>query len=331
MEKTTLLQMIVDFNDNTLKKYSKDEANEVIRKSILELNGGSTELDIKSFRRNPLLFDVIEETIKIARDSGLKQSDFFNAYVEEVPLSEMNSKRWNIKKDCDLVVSDVARGTQNIRRQRLYGGSKLVLTPTPHAIAVYDEWTRLMAGKIDVAELIDAMSRAVVNAKLEDIYTIWSGIGSSNVGSAFYYGGSYSEDSVLGIVQKVQAANPGSDVTLACTQTAARKLTTGVLSNADREDYRNFGCVQVWNGIPLMAIPQRFILGTDTLKLDDTVIYAIPSNLDKPIKGVNADPYFKIGDPTENQDLTTDLVTIDQWKYGLLMPATGAMGVIDLT
>jgi len=103
------------------------------------------------------------------------------------------------------------------------------------------------------------------------------------------------------------------------------------VSNADRDDYRNFGCPQIWNGIPLMVIPQRFTLGTDTLKLDDTVIYVVPANIGKPIKGVNADPYFSIGDPASNLDLSTDIVAIDQWQYGSLFPTTGKMGLIDLT
>lgn len=331
MEKATLMQMIVDYSNDCVKKYSKDEASDIVRNAVIEMNGGNTVLDIKSFRRNPALYDVVEETIKVARDSGLKQSDFFNTYVEEVPLSEMDAKRWIIKKDCDLLVSDISRGNQNVRRQRLYGGARLTLNPQPHAITVYDEWTRLMSGKADLNEMLDAMSRAIVNAKLEDIYGIWTSIGETAVGSSFYYGGSYAEASVLTVVQKVQARNSGAGVMLVTTQTGARKLTSGIVSELDREDYRNFGNVQKWNGIDLIAVPQRFAYGTETFKLDDNVIYVIPSTLEKPIKGVNADPYFKIGEPGENLDLTTDIVTIEQWQYGLLMPVTGAMGVIDLT
>ena len=330
MEKNVLIKMINDYSKNKLQKYSADEANEIIRQNLVEMNGGSTVLDVKAFRRNPMLFDVVEEVVRVARDTGLKENDFFNAYVEEVPVAEMDAHRWILKKDCNLIVSDIARGTQSIRRQRLYSGQKLTLTPVPHAIDVYEEWTRLMSGKVDLSEMMDAMSSAIIDAKLDDIYSIWNTIASANVGADCYYGGSYDEESVLGVVQKVQAHNPSASVSLVTTLSGARKLTSGVVSNSDKEDYRNFGHVMKWNGIPLMAVPQRFDLGTTNFKLDDTKIYVVSTVTGTPIKGVNGDPYFKIGDPADKADLTTDLITIDQWQYGLLM-ATGSMGLVDLT
>lgn len=331
MENTTLKQIIVDYSKNTLQKYSKDEASNILRNAVIEMNGNSTVFDDKAFRRNPALYDIVEETLRVSRDSGLKGNEFWNAFVDEITLAEMNANRWIIKKECDLLASDISRGNQAVRRQRLYGNQVLTLTPKPHAIGVYEEWTRLAAGRTDLGDMMDAMSKGMVSARLDDIYSIWSGLTSNDVGSGFYYAGSYAEDSVLGICQKVQAANSAAKVTLVGTQSGVRKLTTGIWCDKARNDMYDYGSIMKWNGLDVMVIPQRFNRGTATFKLDDTILWAIPSDMDSIIKGVSGDVTLKVGDALDNADMTTDIITIDEWAYSALISRTGGLGLIDLT
>ncbi|MEG3006452.1 MAG: hypothetical protein RR806_03175, partial [Oscillospiraceae bacterium] len=106
MDKTNLVKLVLDYCNNTVQKFSKDEAKDTIRQALIAANGGSTKLDYKNFRRNPELYEIIEEIIKVATNDGLKGDEFFMNYVEEKNLNEGDAPEYIVEKESTLIVSD---------------------------------------------------------------------------------------------------------------------------------------------------------------------------------------------------------------------------------
>lgn len=330
MDKTNLVKLMFDYKNDTVEKFSKAEAKEAIHKALVEANGGSTKLDIKSFRRNPELFEIIEEIVSRTVAEGLKGDEFFMNFVEEKNIAEGDAPEYVVKKDSTLVVADVARGTQGIRRQRIGETQSFTLKPTVKGIKVYDELTRVLAGRADINELTDAIVKAVKKRRLDDIYAAWSGLTKDSLGADYYpTAGAYSEDALLDVCNHVSAANDGAKVMLVCTLKGARKIKTETVSDAAKNDMYNGGYAAKWNGIDVMVVPQRHKVGTSEFIFDDDKIAVIPVGMDKPIKQtIGGSDILKVGEATDNADLTIDITYLTSFAT---MVVTGKkFGIVEL-
>ena len=96
----TFGRICIDTYKNKLQKYTKEEANEVIRNKIKEVAGlpeNPTELQIKrAFKRSAVreaLFEILEETLDDTLITGWTNDPFFNRYVEfkSMVLGDKNS------------------------------------------------------------------------------------------------------------------------------------------------------------------------------------------------------------------------------------------------
>jgi hypothetical protein len=58
-------KLAIDAYRGDLGNYSKTQAMTTLREALIEANGGSDEITVKSFRRNPQLFEIIEEALDI--------------------------------------------------------------------------------------------------------------------------------------------------------------------------------------------------------------------------------------------------------------------------
>lgn len=328
MDNANLVKLILDTKHGTIEQYTEGQTLESIRAALVDLNGGE-KLNLKSFRNHNELFDIMETVITKTVNEGFQNSDFYNALVDEQTLGEMDTQKWVYKEPTTLVVSSVSRGNQNVRRQRIPEYGTFTLTPEPHVIKVYDEFTRVLAGKINMNDMLTDISKAAEAKRLETIYAILASLSSSNIGAVYAYSGSFVEDSVLDVCEHVSAANGGMGVVLYCTLKAARKLTTGVVSNEQRTSYWDRGYALKWNGIDVIITPQRHIIGGTTFLLDDTKIYVMPVTMDRPIKGVTADGYLSITDGTNNLSFQPEIIYFDQYQYGFLLGTK--FGIVDLS
>lgn len=324
--KNALVQLMFDYHKgHTVDGISLDEANEKIRQKLIEFNGGSTKLDIKALRRNPQMFDIIETLIDRTISEGLQENDWFTTLCEVRNLAEGDSADFVIKNPGDFIVSDIARGTQALRRQRLTGETSINIKPTPHGVKVYDELTRILAGRADVNDLIDNTSKAMQRQMLDDQFAAFNSLTANQIGGSTYYEkGSYVENTMFNLANHVSAANFGSDVVLITTKAGARKIgATTVSGELVKNDYYNFGYPQMWNGFKVLALPQRHKVGTDEFIFDDNKIHLIATNdNDKLIKQViGGESLLIVGDPTTNADLTQDITLINQFATGVIAGA----------
>ena len=79
-----IVKLAVDNYHGTVKNFSADESNEVLRKALVDLNGGSDKITYKTLRNGASngLFEIIEEILTKTVIEGVTSNDFFTQMVE---------------------------------------------------------------------------------------------------------------------------------------------------------------------------------------------------------------------------------------------------------
>lgn len=323
MNAKELVKLMLDYHHGCVQQFSKDEARETIRQALIDANGGSAKLSYKSFRNNPQMYTIIETLIDQVRSEGLTGNEFFNRFVESRNLAEGDASEFVVKEKANLVVADIARGTQGIRRQRVAARSSITLVPTAHGIRVYEEMTRILAGRADINDLIDQVTEAVTKRQLNDIYGAFCAITQDTLGEDYYpTAGTYDEDALLDVCQRVSSVNDGATTVLICTLKGARKIkATSNVSDEEKSDIYNYGYPMKWNGMDVIVVPQRLKVGSEEFMFDDDKIYVMPSNMDQFIKMVvGGDDVFTVTDnATDNADMSMEVMYITYYVIGVVL------------
>lgn len=323
-KKANIISYIMDVIHGKAKKYGnedKKKQNEIIRKKLIECNDGAIPHSFRDINKKSLAFEIIEEVITITSREGLSENDFYNNYVEEKTVGYGDICSFKIKREWDYVMAEASRGLREVRRQRINMGETLTLTPKIHEITVYDEYIRVLSGQTTISEMIEAVTKAKKNAIFQDIYTAFLGVGSKDLGTRFApVAGTYSEDALLDLVTAVQAANNGGNVVILATLKGARKIRATDGSETGKQNIYDYGYELKWNGIPVEIIPQKFKAGTDEFLFDDNMIYVMPLLGEKPIKVCHfGSDYLRVGEPTDNHDMTIDTTLISLWNIAVLV------------
>lgn len=297
-------------------KYSKNDASEVLRNALIELNGGSTKIDFKSLRRNQVeMFEIIEEILEKTVIEGLPDDNFFAQFVEykNVALGDQNS--FYVPDNTMLVVSDIADGTTALRRQRLDVGTNVSIPTSWKGIKIYEHLSRLLSGRVDFNEMIDALEKAFRLKINDDTYNAFIGSFAS-LPAGFTTSGSFDEDSLLDIIDHVEAAT-GKNAIIAGTRKALRKVATAIVSDSAKEDVYKMGHYGTFNGTPMVRINQVHNVGTYNFKLSEKDIYVVTTD-EKPVKFVTeGEVRILSGDAMGNADLTQDYFSATQYGTGV--------------
>ena len=157
-----IVQMGVDAYEHKLQKYSADQAMDTLRAALIEANSGSTKLNYKNIRDGKCvgLFSIVEQILQRTINDGFTGNEFFMSQVDfrNVAAGDMNEF---IVEDSDMfVVSDVANGTQGVRRQRLGGYTTITVPTSMKVIKIYEELNRVLSGQVDFNYFIKKVSDA---------------------------------------------------------------------------------------------------------------------------------------------------------------------------
>lgn len=333
-EMNDVVKLAVDLYNGTVKKYSNEEASETLREALIAANNGSTKLDYKAIRDGKCngLFSIVEEILKQTVVTNIESDAFFKALVDFRNVAAGDSNVFVLEDTNLYVVSDVADGTQGIRRQRL-GGSTDVTVPTQmRMVRIYEELNRVLSGRVDFNHLIDLVAESFRQKIMTDVYTLWENADQTSLGSVYYTAGNYSETDLLTLIEHVEAAAGGKPATLLGTKAALRALKPSIESEVGKTELHDLGYYGKFYGSPVVVIPQRHEAGTTTFAVDDTVITVVAGD-EKPIKFVyEGDPIVLMGDPMTNADLTQEYLYGE--KYGIAMAMAGGnsgIGKYDMT
>ncbi len=320
-EKTELLKMAREVYKDKFShnKFSKNDANEVLRNKLIELNGGSTKLDYKMLRRNGTeMFEIIEEILAVTVLEGLPDDNFFSQFVEyrNVALGDQNS--FYIPDNTLLAISEIADGTSALRRQRLDVGTNVSIPTSWKGVKIYEHLTRLMSGRVDFNEWLDAIEKAFRLRINNEIYDAFIGSFLDSALSSFVTSGSFNEESMIDLIEHVEATS-GKQAILVGTMKALRKVATALVSDSAKEDVYKMGHYGVFNGTPMMRIRQVHNVGTYNFKLSANDVYIVTTD-EKPVKFVTeGEARVVTGDALGNMDLTQDYFIANQYGVGVVI------------
>ena len=336
MERKHLVQMAIDIHNKTPQgNYSLDEMNEILRKAVFgddyQKYVSDKGFDIyRATRDGKIDYALIEEIITIGTQKKLEANHPLLKFIDWQNYAEGDTGEFEIRKsDEKFYISRIAEGTQGLRRQRLYGGQKVKIEPVIHGVKVYEELRRIASGRVDFGHLIDVAIDSFAQERIMDAYKATKAIfdGIQN-GSKYYASGSFSEATLVNLIDYVEAKT-GLKASILGSKQAVRKIT-GVKG-------------ENWQG----ALEQLFKMGyygdfyTTPIYVMDNVLdtsdnFLIPNDLyiiagdEKFLKGVEEGTTLIIpGNPLDNADLSQEWLMAQ--RYGIEAVVAARCGVYHLS
>lgn len=310
-----LVKLGVDLYKKRVTDYSEVKANEVIRKAFVDIMG-TDKPDARQFRRHKVeIFEIIEEVLEQTITDGMIANPFFDQFVEYRDLNLGDSNEFYVEDRSMLTVARHAGNHWNIRRQKLNVGDSFTVQTEAFAAAIYTDFKRFLAGRIDWDAFITKVGQAFANELNSRIYTEFMAT-MAYLPAEFKETGTYADATLIDIAEHVQAANQGSQIVIAGTRTALSKLTgtTTLMSDGMKDQVNKNGVLEMWNGFALLPIPQNHKANTFEFQVANDKFLVLPANA-KPIKVVKEGmPLIKeVSDGTTNRDMSMEYEFISQY------------------
>lgn len=325
-----IVQLAVDsYKGKPAGEYSVKDSQDVLRKALVEANNGSTKLNIKAIRDGECkgLFSLVETILQKTVVEGFTGDEFFMALCEFKSTAFGDENDFYIEDNSLFFISDVASGTQGIRRQRFMDGEHIRIKTSPKVIKIYEELGRVLAGKVDLNVFIDKVAESFKRALLEECYAALAT--AIDTGSVYApAAGTYDAEDLREVINHVEAAS-GATARIIGTKAALAKLDIKQIGEEAKSDLYNMGYYGKFYSTDCVFIKQVHKPGTTQFAFDDDVVYIIAGG-EKPIKVINeGEPYTYLGNPLDNADLSQEYTYIDRWGIGIVQ--MGHIGVYSMT
>lgn len=336
MENKEIVKLALDTMRNSVSgNFSAKEGSEVLRQAFIEMNGGSDKLTVKSFRDHPQLFQLIEEVMPIMTQEGLRGDELAFNMVDYRNLAEGDQNRFWTEDNSDLIVAKIADGSTSIRRQRLNAGQYINIDTEMHAIKVYEELNRMLAGRVDFNTLVDRLTRSYTRDMRNQILAAFEGVTATTTGlnATYVKTGTFSAATLRELIDHVEAST-GEKATILGTKAGLGKIAdsdanaVALTAASAKEDLYNLGYFGKFYATPMVSMRQVHKPGTDAFAINDNKIYVMAGN-DKPIKFVREGEGLMVAtDAFNNADLTQEYLYGE--KYGIGVIFNQKMGIYTL-
>ena len=285
--------------DQDGNRKSKKEAEGAVRKfvyAIMGLNENSSKRERnRAMKKHGMeLFEVMEEEIDIKVETGFKESEFFNNYVEQRNIARGDSQEFWTNDKVILSVAKISGDHHDFTLQRLGSGESYTVTTSVYGIAVGADIDMYLAGRYDWATLTDQCAAAFVRKIQNDIYAEMMNAGKK-LPAQFQGTGAISKETkekVDELLEDVSMANDGAQVVIMGTRTALQQFSNLIdvnwISDDQKKDMATMGRLGYYGPYTLFELPQRFALNDTTKKLfDPKTLFFMPQVEDKFIKFVD--------------------------------------------
>ena len=278
----------------------------------------------QAYRRNNIvLFEIIEEIVNITISNDFVDIPFMDNFVEFKNRALGDKTAWYSEGKSYVTVASFAGNHWDTNREALDAGEEYTLEKEWVYIHVYDEFERFLLGITSLERLTDVIYKSFNKYLKERTYVMFESI--MDVVPAEFTKGGNSEEAVGELVDLVQAAGGYSNITIAGTKGALRKLGAIVpdkyFADSQREAKASTGTIGEWEGNKLMIIPQVIKQGTFELALDNNVLFIMGGDV-KPIKVefIGDTRTQNVTDHRVNNDMTYDLQVQTQFGMGFELP-----------
>lgn len=318
MEK--IVKLAVDTYFGRTGKYSAEEANDSLRQALIEANGGSEKLDMWAFQRNPELFQIISQALTVIINEGIQNQ--FDQFADVMNIGFGDSPIFEIEDPSLFEVAVITDGTTNLLRQRL-DSTSLTLTTKTHGVKIYEEFTRLLAGRINWTNLVNRVGASIVRQIKTDIYQAiansYSTLDATFKGTGALANSTANQDAFKNIIMHIESSTE-SDVVIYGTRKALSGLGTDVnyLSNNMKDELNQQGFLGVYQGWKVVPIKQAHQPGTYNFAIDDNMLLLVPQvNGQKIVKILNEGD--AIVRPVENEaSMNPEYTMIKKYGVGVL-------------
>ena len=311
-------------NDKVSKKELENFLREKINKDILK---GATLY--QAYRRNNIvLFEIIEEIVNVTLANDVLDCPFIENFVEYKNRALGDRTAWYSEGKNFLTVASFAGNHWDTNREALDAGEEFTLPKEWVYIHVYDELERFLLNISSLEKLTNVIYESFNKYIKERIYMQFQNV-MDVVPTEFSAKGN-SEEALGALCDLVQAAGGYSNITIAGTKAALRKLGTIVpdkyFANSQREAKASTGTIGEWEGNRLMVIPQVLKAGTFELALDNEAVFVMGGDV-KPIKleWIGDTRTQEVRDGRINNDMTMELQV--QTCFGMAMMLPNAFGL----
>ena len=298
-----------------LENYLRDTINNDILK-------GATLY--QAYRRNNIvLFEIIEEIVNITISNDFVDIPFMDNFVEFKNRALGDKTAWYSEGKSYVTVASFAGNHWDTNREALDAGEEYTLEKEWVYIHVYDEFERFLLGITSLERLTDVIYKSFNKYIKERTYVMFQSV--MDVVPAEFTANGNSEEAVGDLCDLVQAAGGYSNLTIAGTKGALRKLGAIVpdkyFADSQREAKASTGNIGEWEGNRLMVIPQVIKQGTFELALDNDVVFIMGGDV-KPIKVefIGDTRTQNVTDHRVNNDMTYDLQVQTLFGMGFELP-----------
>lgn len=324
MTRNEVVRLARDVRKNNVSgNYSMDQAHDTLYRALVDANGGKKHLDPRDIRDGKCseLFAIVEEIITEVKHDILSEDPFFKEFVEYRNYEFGDKPEFELPNDELFVVSEIASGSQALRRQRLTGGNKFTVNTSWKGIKVYEEIELLLAGRVDFNNVIDRVARSFAARVNEDIYAVWNGA-IEGLAEPYLVTGTFTEFDMVELIQHVKAANASRAAYIMGTLMALNRVVSGHdnLAQVALESRYFNGFTGMFNGTPKVEIMQMYKAGTTEFALDDNVVNVFASSV-KPIMYITEGKSLIIPHSfAENTDMTQEYLMMEKTGIAARVP-----------
>lgn len=269
-----LMTIFSAWNAKDFSQVDKATQERAIRKELFNIFGKAegekiTLKDIRGAKHE--FFSYMEDMVRATLPATLEGT--LGQFAEIMEVGEGEQAVFDVENDELFKVYTVADGNGNLVKQRITG--KRVVVPTEvKAISFYDELARFMAGRVDLATMLNKMSASFANQIYNDVYDkIYASF--TTLGANYGKSGSFAVATLRELIARVESAT-GSRVAIYGNKVALGKVAPAQISENMKDAFNQQGFYGTFEGTPMVEIRQAYKNGTETFAIGDDFLLVVP-------------------------------------------------------
>lgn len=305
---------LVNFVSENVKTDDKSIDAQLRSKISDELLHGE-ELNYRTYRKYKYdIFEIIEVIMDQVIPETWKENPLFDMFVDERRVDLGDENEFYIEDNSYLTVSKFSGNHWDTNRERVDVGNYMSVPTSWYVVHFYDEFERFMKNISSFSRMMAKAQASFGRAFEQAVCVAFAGIGNAAPAALTGQGAlntDANKEALITIAEKVGAQN-GRKPVFVGTPLALRKLQASVpdawISDSAKEERKENGIVDGYDGYKLIPIPQRLVPNTYNFEMPNDKIYIITESENKPIKFVyEGDSRIKeVTDHRENMDMTLE-------------------------
>ena len=329
MDNKSLQKLASDLYYNKALVYNEVSGQDAFRNIVRDAMGLEKDEKLSFYKWQENKTKVFQ-ILSVALDAVLPKlvTNEFDGLADTRVVATGDKPKFTIKDNNLFKVSMVASGTQNLVRQTQHGTSFTVDTDW-YGLATFAEFEQLANGEINWTEFVDKVAKSFVTYMGE---RIWEGVAKSydTLKAGRKENGTYDEDKLLVLAEKVSADAGGAPVAVYGTMRALRKITKNVdKSDASKDKFNQQGYLDTVAGLDLIALPSVYKAGTEDFLIDDKTLLILPQGEKVISIVVEGDTIMNEVESMNRNDLQMEFKTLK--KFGMSVAQLAHYGIYKLT